>query len=157
MDQNLVQQCPARRFYIYAFLRLDGSPYYIGKGQGDRIDDPKSRRFKLPPKDQRKILAGGLTEPKAFEYEIALISLLGRKDLGTGCLRNLTDGGDGASGAVRSSETLAKMSAARKGRKLSPEHVAKMSAAAAAQWAAKRALREALSGQLSLLALEVAA
>ena len=194
------------RFYVYAFLRLDGSPYYIGKGQGRRINESAGRTSRLPPKDQRKILAGGLTEPEAFEYEIALISLLGRKDQGTGCLRNLTDGGDGASGHAHSPEaraktsaalkgrkhspeTRAKTSAAMKGRKLSPEHRAKVgaasrnrspetlakigaasskrnqspetrakiSAAVAAHRAAERALREALSGQLSLLALEVAA
>jgi hypothetical protein len=148
MDQNLVRQCPARRFYIYAFLRPDGTPYYIGKGAGNRINNTQSRRFKLPPKDQRKVLAGGLTEPEAFEYEIALISLLGRKDQGTGCLRNLTDGGEGISGAVhspkvrakisaaqsgrtRSPETRARMSAAQKGRTFSPEVLAKMSAAKA--------------------------
>jgi len=129
MDQSIERQRFAHRFYVYAFLRKDGTPYYIGKGQGDRINDPKSRRFKLPPKDQRKILAGGLTEPESFEYEIALISLLGRKDLGTGCLRNLTDGGEGTSGAVLSPETRAKISAANKGRIKSPETCAKLSAA----------------------------
>ena len=128
MDQNLVRQCPARRFYVYAFLRKDdGTPYYIGKGQGDRINSPTGRRFKLPPKDQRKILVDGLTEPEAFEYEVSLISLLGRKDLGTGCLRNLTDGGDGMSGLVHSPKTLAKISAASRNR--SPKTLAKLSAA----------------------------
>ena len=146
MDQNLVRQCPARRFYVYAFLRKDGTPYYIGKGAGKRINQSTGRFIKLPPKDQRKILVGGLTEPEAFEHEVALISLLGRKDQGTGCLRNRTDGGDGTSGYVvspearakisaantgrtKSPETRAKLSAASKGRKLSAEHRAKMSAA----------------------------
>ena len=130
MDQNLVQQCPARRFYVYAFFRKDdGTPYYIGKGEGQRINRSAGRRFKLPPKDQRKILVGGLTEPESFEYEIALISLLGRKDLGTGCLRNLTDGGDGMSGHVFSAEHRAKIGAASKGRTPSPEIRAKISAA----------------------------
>jgi hypothetical protein len=192
------------RFYVYAFFRKDGTPYYIGKGAGKRINNPWGRRSKLPPMDRRKVLASGLTEPEAFEYEIALISLLGRKDQGTGCLRNLTDGGDGPSGAVRSPEFrarlsaagrnrspeyLAKLSAAAKGRRLSaetrakvsaanrnrspetraklsaankrrtfsPETLARLSAATAAHYAAIRAQREALSGQLSLFALEVAA
>jgi hypothetical protein len=35
-----------------------------------------------------------VSEFEAFESEIALIELFGRKDFGTGCLRNLTDGGD---------------------------------------------------------------
>ena len=118
------------RFYVYAFFRKDGTPYYIGKGQGKRINESTGRRSKLPPKDRRKVLASGLTEPESFEYEIALISLLGRKDQGTGCLRNLTDGGDGTSGAVHSPETRAKLSAASKGRKLSAEARAKVSAAA---------------------------
>ena len=132
------------RFYVYAFFRKDGTPYYIGKGQGNRINDPKGRCFGLAPRDRRKVLVGSLTEVEAFEYEIALISLLGRKDLGKGCLRNLTDGGDGVSGAVVSPETRAKISAAKTnpsaeirskisaaltGCKRSPEHRAKIGAA----------------------------
>jgi hypothetical protein len=117
------------RFYVYAFFRKDGTPYYIGKGTGRRINSSRGRTWKLPPKDRRKILVGGLTEPEAFEYEIALISLLGRKDQGAGCLRNFTDGGDGASGHAHSPEHRAKTSAALKGRKHSPETRAKTSAA----------------------------
>ena len=213
---------PANRFYVYAFLRLDGTPYYIGKGTGRRITSSRGRSFRLPPTDRRKILVGGLSEPEAFEYEIALIHCLGRKDQGRGCLRNLTDGGDGTSGHIASTELRAKRSAAarnrspeyraklsaaataaltgrkhspehranasaaRKGRKHSPEHrakigaanrnpspetrakrsaasrnrspetLARIGAATAAREAAKRALREALSGQLSLFQ-EVAA
>lgn len=116
-----------RRFYVYAYFRKDGTPYYVGKGQGRRVDKGWGRCSKLPPKDRRKILMGGLTEPEAFEYEVALIHCLGRKDLGTGCLRNLTDGGDGASGAVVSPETRARLSAAN--RNPSPKTRAKISAA----------------------------
>ena len=44
------------------------------------------------------MIAENLSEQAAFDLEIELIAKYGRKDLGTGILRNLTDGGDGASG-----------------------------------------------------------
>jgi hypothetical protein len=92
-------------FYVYAYFRGDGTPYYIGKGKGGRAYLRRRKGVK-PPKNKNlvKILKDNLTEKEAWEWEVDLISILGRKDLGTGCLRNKTDGGEGASGAVRSEE-----------------------------------------------------
>jgi len=116
-------------FYTYAYLREDKTPYYIGKGKGNRIYST-DRKVKLP-KDKSRIifLKQNLTEDEAFRHETYMISLFGRKDLGTGILRNLTDGGEGSSGAVISEETRSKQSAARKGRTCTEEHKRKVSEA----------------------------
>lgn len=77
-------------FYTYIWLRDDGTPYYVGKGHGKR-----AFRTGCPP-FERIILQEWETELEAFAAERLLISLYGRKDNGTGVLRNLTDGGDGS-------------------------------------------------------------
>jgi hypothetical protein len=117
-------------YYTYAYLREDRTPYYIGKGKGDRIYSASSRIIK-PPKDKSRIiyLKQNLTEEEAFRHEIYMIDVLGRKDLGTGILHNRTDGGEGASGAIRSDETKKRMSEAGKGRIFSEEHMRKLSVA----------------------------
>ena len=118
------------RFYVYAFLREDGSPYYIGK---DSVNRAWVKR-KISPDDVSRIsiLFENLTETEAFDLECELIQLHGRKDLGTGILRNRTDGGEGASGYMASKETLDKISAAMTGKQnhmygkcQSPETIAK--------------------------------
>ena len=118
------------RFYTYAYLREDRSPYYIGKGEKDRIYKKGKGEVK-PPKDKSRVifLKQNLTEAEAFRHEIYMIVVFGRKDLGTGILHNRTDGGDGASGLIHTPEHRAKISAARKGKTLSPETKEKMSAA----------------------------
>ena len=97
-------------YYTYAFLREDRTPYYIGKGKGNRAYRRRDKGIK-PPKDKSKILIlkQNLTEEESFRHEIYMIAVFGRKDLGTGILHNLTDGGDGASGYVFSEETRKKM------------------------------------------------
>ena len=82
-----------KRFYVYHWLREDGTPYYVGKGQTNRAFD--KRRLYIPPKNRIKIIKENLTEKQAFNLEIKEIEKYGRKDLGTGILRNKTEGGDG--------------------------------------------------------------
>jgi hypothetical protein len=92
-------------YYTYAYLRKDGTPYYIGKGCGKRFQ-VSGGRIISPPADPSRIiiLKQNLSEQEAFRHEIYMIAVLGRKDLGTGILRNQTNGGDGASGYVRNPE-----------------------------------------------------
>ena len=87
-------------YYVYAYLREDGTPYYIGKGIGQRAWRHCRNDVIHPPVDKSKvvILKSELTEQIAFDVEKQLISQYGRIDNGTGILHNRTDGGDGASG-----------------------------------------------------------
>jgi hypothetical protein len=95
-----------RQFYTYLWLREDGTPYYVGKGKGDRAIRRGS------PSLDRILIQEFPSEADAFAAEIFLISFYGRKDIGTGILRNRTIGGDGGdtfSGREHKPETLAKM------------------------------------------------
>lgn len=99
-------------FYVYQWLRTDGTPYYIGKGQTNRAFD-KRRRYIPPTRDRIQIIKNNLTEQQAFDLEIKLIAKYGRKEFG-GILRNKKAGGEGA---THSSESIKKMSLAKKGKK----------------------------------------
>jgi len=105
-------------YYTYAYLREDRTPYYIGKGEGNRVYYKYKNEVK-PPKDKSRIifLKQNLREEEAFKHEIYMIDVFGRKDLGTGILYNRTDGGEGGSGAIRSQEFRKNISQSRKGKK----------------------------------------
>ena len=105
-------------YYTYAYLREDGTPYYIGKGKGKRAYKKTKRDIINPPKDKSNIihLKQNLTEEEAFRHEIYMIAVFGRKDLGTGILHNRTDGGEGTLGVKITPEFRKKMRTISTGR-----------------------------------------
>jgi hypothetical protein len=99
-----------KRFYTYAYLREDRTPYYIGKGEGRRAYLQLNHKVKIPPKDRILILKDKLLEEESFIHEKYMITVFGRKDIGTGILHNRTDGGSGGiTGLKHTEETKNKM------------------------------------------------
>ena len=109
-------------FYTYAWLRNDGTPYYIGKGSNRR-----AWRKGSPTKERVLILKQELCEQDAFKHEVYMISVFGRKDVGTGILHNCSDGGEKSraggrgnfrKGTKHGEETKRKIGLAHKGKKV---------------------------------------
>jgi hypothetical protein len=98
-------------FYVYIWLRYDGTPYYVGKGKGNRAFVSLKRH--RPPTDRELIIVQEFeSEEDAFFAEKFLIAYWGRKNIGTGILINLYEGGQGM---VLPKESIKKRQDARYG------------------------------------------
>ena len=126
-------------YYLYRHIRLDKNEvFYIGIGKKFyRGEYGRARQYNTGRNNQwrniYKKLNGNIDYEimyeceelnEIFEKEKEFIKFYGRRDLGLGTLVNMSDGGDGNFGRKLSEETKAKISAFHKGRPLSPEHIA---------------------------------
>ena len=105
---------PPDGYYVYLYLREDGTPYYCGKGKGRRAW--AKDHTVAPPVDPTRIVfpAWGLLELWAFGLERKFRRWYGRIDLGTGIVHNRTDGGDGFPNRIVSPATVAKALATKR-------------------------------------------
>ena len=117
------------KFYVYIYFdpRSQGKynifgeefnykPVYIGKGKDKRVlQHIKSNKKTKLVNLNRHLIKEGIVpcykilqtfdrERDAYVFETNLIKLIGREDIGTGPLFNLTDGGEGQSGFIYNME-----------------------------------------------------
>ena len=85
--------------FVYVYWREDGSPYYVGKGVGNR--HKKEHTVTVPPDDRITFPVINTTNEWAMFMEMELISKWGRLSDGTGCLENSSDGGSNNFGFQR--------------------------------------------------------
>jgi hypothetical protein len=114
-------------YYVYIYLREDGSPYNVGKGKDDRWKAVHG--VEVPSPDRVIFPITQTTEEWAHFMEMEFIDFYGRLNDGTGILENLTDGGEGSSGRILSEETKQKISQANKGKLTTEETRRKISEA----------------------------
>jgi group I intron endonuclease len=143
------------KFYVYVYLDVTKSgqfryddyyfeyePFYVGKGYNKRCED-HLRESSLQHKSFKnnkikKLLSLGLKplilkisynifEIDAFELEKKLIRVIGRRNLNNGPLTNLTDGGDGIVGLIKTKEHRKNLRISSLGKKMSKEARKKIS------------------------------
>lgn len=113
---------PPSGYYVYAYIRASNlTPYYIGKGSGNRAWHKTAGEIGKPRNSSLIIiLEHDLTEIGALAIERRIIAWYGRIDINTGILRNKTDGGDGGNGIKLTPFQIQKLSDAKRGKKVKP-------------------------------------
>ena len=138
--------------FAYVHARPDGTVFYVGKGDADRVKRIKRKAnrhhgFIVGKYGEDNILVGVIpcsSEELAFDLEKGLIKCFKRSGVS---LVNFSEGGEGQSGYRHTPESKLKMSIAAKGRKRAPETVIKMSAATKLTYAINPQLREAAAAR----------
>ena len=116
-----------QNYYVYLHVKEDdGTVFYVGKGTKLRWCVSNSRTLHWKNTASKHgvichIVAHNLTAEEALILEKKLIASYGRQDQKTGCLVNLTDGGDGVVNYVWTEEHRKKISEAGMGRKHTDE------------------------------------
>ena len=133
---SVLPDAGGKQFYAYIHAKPDGTPFYAGKGNGRRLNmfHRRNQHHKniVAKYGRRNILIGRLDcsdESIAFDLEMGLIKCIKRMGIE---LTNLTDGGHGPSGLIVTPEQRAKISATltgRPGRPWTEEAKAKVGAA----------------------------
>ena len=119
----------SNQYYTYAWLREDRTPYYVGKGIGNRAYRAHRRGdsyISAPPRNRVIFLKTNLTEFDAYKHENYIISVIGIKEDG-GILINLSYGGEGSSGRKPSEYCIQRTKETNTGKTLTEEHKNKVS------------------------------
>lgn len=108
--------------FVYGIFEFDYEPFYLGKGKDKRLYDhlktwlQKKDKNKLKVNKIKKIIRvtgenpiiikykENLSSKEALYLETIMVPVIGRIDLKTGPLTNMTNGGDGGNGRVVSQE-----------------------------------------------------
>jgi hypothetical protein len=120
--------------------KSDNTVFYVGIGQDYRPYVTRGRsNLWNKVKDKYGIIVDviheNINKDEAIKIEIELISKYGRIDIGTGCLTNLTDGGEGINAGYKHNDSFKEKARQRqlgvvpwnKGKKLTKEHTDKVS------------------------------
>lgn len=117
-----------KQFYTYLHCKLNGDPFYVGKGcagRSNRMEGRGEHHKRIVAKHGVEIFVfPRISEQDAFDTEIRWIRLL--KEAGY-LLCNRTIGGEGASGNIQSAETIAKRFSKNYGQKRTDETRKKIS------------------------------
>lgn len=130
-----------RSLYVYVLRHPNGVPFYVGKGLARRAKQHLTQSHnQFVNRIISKIRRSGCEPMVEFVFEtvdeslvnakeVELIGFYGRRNNGTGCLANLTDGGEGQSGRICSDETKRKIGEKSSGRSPTEETRLKISKA----------------------------
>jgi len=108
-------------YYVYTYLDENLTPYYVGMGCKNRVI--AKHLYVTVPSFDKIIVEDNLMQQQAWDREIELIAQYGREHLGTGPLKNLTEGGPTQkSGWTHSTQTKEQISIKNTGKIRTLEH-----------------------------------